>query len=123
MPKEQSTGYSTARVLHSHHRLDATADREIADDGHAPRLNGADQVVEDLVGDVLVEDAAVPEFDQVVLERFELDAARVGDVGDSDLTEIRQSGLRAERGELGALNDDLIVALGPRVGKGFDRRA
>ena len=39
-----------------------------------------DEIVEDLVGDVLVEDAAVAELDHVVLERFQLDAPRVGDV-------------------------------------------
>ena len=40
-----------------------------------------DQVVEDLVGDRLVEDAAVAEVEHVVLQRLQLDAALVGDVG------------------------------------------
>ena len=50
-----------------------------------------DQIVEDLVGDALVEDAAVAELDQVVLQRLQLDAARVGHVGDANLAEIGQA--------------------------------
>ena len=108
------------------HRLDAAPHREVADDGHAAGVDGGDEVVEDLVGDVLVEDAAVSELDQVVLQRLQLDAQRVGDVGDPDLAEIGQPGLRADRRELGTADGDLVVALGPRVGEvssvGLDMR-
>src|SRR5688572_32148020 len=55
------------------HRLDSAAHGEVADDGHAPGLASGDEVVEDLVGDRLVEDAAVSELDHVVLERLQLD--------------------------------------------------
>src|SRR5262245_4836691 len=110
-------------ILGGHDRGDPAADREIADDGEAAWLERGDEVVEDLVGDVLVEDAAIAELDDVVLERLQLDAARVGDVGDADLAEVGQAGLRAQRGELRTLNRDFVVALGPRIGKGLDRRA
>src|SRR5437762_9744519 len=80
-------------VAGGHRRLDAAADRKIADHGHAARLEQGDQVVQDLVGDALVEDAAVAELDHVVLERLQLDAARVGDVGNPDLAEVGESGL------------------------------
>src|SRR5262245_64871227 len=47
---------------------------KIADDGHAARFDGGDEVIEDLIRDVFVENAAVAEFDDVVLERLEFDA-------------------------------------------------
>ena len=53
--------------------------------------SSADEIVENLVGDLLVENAAVAELDHVVLQRLELDAAGVGDVGDADLSEIGQA--------------------------------
>src|SRR5262249_21688477 len=74
-------------------------------------------IVEDLVGDVLVEDAAVPELDDVVLERFQLDAPSVGHVRDADLAEIGQARLGTERRELGTADRDLVVALGTGIRK------
>src|SRR5688500_3683630 len=76
--------------------LDAAADGEVADDGHAPRLAGGDQVVENLIGDRLVEHAAVAEVDHVVLERLQLDAAVAGRVGDADLAEVGKPCFRAD---------------------------
>ena len=52
-----------------------------------------DEIVEDLVGHRLVEDAAVAELDQVVLQRLQLDAAVAGHVRDPDLAEVREAGL------------------------------
>src|SRR5436305_1752992 len=45
-------------------RLHPAADREVADHGHAARVDRRDQVVEDLVGHRLVEDPSVAEVDQ-----------------------------------------------------------
>src|SRR3954451_8978037 len=66
-------------------RLDAAPDREVADDGHATWLKRGDEVVEDLVGDLFVEDAFVAELDKVVLQRLQLDTRRVRYIRDSDL--------------------------------------
>src|SRR5262249_2470708 len=49
------------------HCLDPAPHRKISDDRHAPRVNRPDKIVEDLVSDVFVKNAAVPEFDHVVL--------------------------------------------------------
>src|SRR3954465_9975140 len=67
-------------IARRHHRLDPAAHGEIADDRHAARAACLDEVVENLIGHVLVVDPAVAELDDVVLERFELDAARIGRV-------------------------------------------
>ena len=106
-----------------HHCFDAAADRKVADDRHPARLEGRDEIVKDLVGDVLVKDAAVSELDHVVLERFQLDAPRVRDVRDADLAEIGKARFRTKRRELRAIDGDLVIALGPRVGKRLERRA
>src|SRR6476660_4859993 len=112
-----------ARVGGRDEGLDAAANREIADHRHAPRVDRVDQIVEDLVGDRFVKDALVAEFDQIVLQRLELDARGIGHVGDSDLAEIGQPRLGANRRKLRALNRDLVVALRARVGKRLERRA
>ena len=56
---------------------DAAAGAEGGDDLHVARLRDRGQVVEDRVGDVLVEDAFVAEALQVELEALELDAELV----------------------------------------------
>src|SRR3954462_10104557 len=83
-------------------RADAATNRELAEDGHPARSAGADQIVEDLVGDRLVEDAFVAKIDQVVFERFQLEAPAIGHVDDDDLAEIGKPRHRTDGGELGA---------------------
>src|SRR5580765_380373 len=68
------------RVRGAHRRPDAAPHRKIADHRHAPGLAGRHQIVQNLVGDVLVEDSAVAELDDVILERLQLDAPRGGNV-------------------------------------------
>src|SRR3954453_15990753 len=114
---------SSAHILGSDDGLDAAPHRKISDDLHAARMDRADEVVEDLVGDVLVENAAVAEFDQVILQRLELDARRIGHVSNPDLPEIGQACFRTERCELRTIDGDLVVAVRPRVRKGLERRA
>src|SRR4029453_2088449 len=98
---------SALHVLGRPNCLDAAANREGAAGRHAARLQRRDEIVQDLVRHALVEDAAVAELDQVVLQRLELDAVRVGHVRDPDLAEIGKAGLRAHGRELRTLNRDL----------------
>src|SRR5437773_2566281 len=91
-----------------HYCLDSAPYRKISHDRHAAGLQGGDQIVKDLVRDVLVENAAVAEFNHVVLERFQLDAPRVGDVGDPNLAEVGETRLGTERRELRAIDGDLV---------------
>ncbi len=64
--RDRSWSCRGLRVGGLHERFDAAAGREIADHGHALRGAHGDQIVEDLVRDRLVEDALVPEVEQVV---------------------------------------------------------
>src|SRR5687768_1477601 len=86
-------------LLCRHRRTDSPAHRKIPYDGHASGTAGGHEVVEDLVGDRLVEDAPVAESNHVVLEGLELEAALVGDVRDPDLAEVGEAGLGAHGGE------------------------
>src|SRR5256885_14101403 len=117
------TGSSSRTIFGSDDGLDAAAHGKVSDDGHAAGRDRADEGVENLVRHGLVKDPFVAEFDQVVLQRFELDAPRVGDVGDANLAEVGQSRFWAYRRELGTLNRDLVVAFGTRVGERFERLA
>src|SRR4029450_7192889 len=101
----------------------APAGREVADDRHALRGAHGDQIVEDLVGHRFVEDALVPEVEQVVLQRLQLDAPGTRCVSNAYLAEVGQSRLRAHRRELRAADVDLVIAFGPGVRKRFNLRA
>src|SRR5436190_12242220 len=109
-------------VLSGHRRFNSPADGEVADDRHLPGVDRVDQIIKNLIGHVFVEDSAIAELDQVVLERLELDALSRGYVGDANLAEIGQAGLRAHGSELGTVDGDAVVPLGPRIREGLDRR-
>src|SRR5436190_1706764 len=104
-------------------RLDAPAHRKVAHDGHAPRLTCRDEIVQDLVRHRLIVNPAVAELDDVVLQRLELDASRVGRVSDADLAEVGESSFGTHRRELRTIDRDLVVALGARIRKRVERRA
>src|SRR2546428_8072917 len=97
-------------------RLDATAHVEVADDFRPPGPGGGHEVVEDAIGDVLVEGALLPERPQVELERFQLDEVLVGHVADANGGEVRLPRHRAQAGELRDRHGDLVVAVRMRVG-------
>jgi hypothetical protein len=102
---------------------DAASGAEGGFDFHEPRLDDGDQVVHDFIGDVLVEDSLVAEALQVDLQALELDAFFVGRVGDRDGAEVGLAGLRADRGELGRDDFDLVIAGGKLVFECFQQRA
>src|SRR5688572_1794673 len=101
--------------------FDAAAHGEVAGDRHAPWVNGGHQVVQNLIGYRLVKDAAVAEVGDVVLQRFQLDTVIARHVVNADLTEVRQAGFGAERGEFRTVDRDLELAFRPRAGERLDR--
>src|SRR5262245_56886809 len=103
--------------------FDAAAYRKIADDGHPSGLTRRDKVVQDLLCDIFVENTLIAEINEIVLECLQFDTQPIGDVSNANLTEIRQSGFWTHRRELRASNGDLVVTVGLRIGKRFDRRA
>lgn len=100
---------------------DAAADVELGGEAHESRLGRGDQVVEDAVGDVLVEVAFLAERPHVELQALQLDALLVGDVVEDQRGEIRLAGLGAQAGEFRDLHVDMVVAARVRIGEGFQR--
>jgi hypothetical protein len=113
-------GNSGLRVARRDRRMNATADIEIADDGHLARLAGLNEIVENLVDHGFVESAFVAIGPQIELQRFELDAKLIGNVMDSDRGKIRLSRARTNTGELGTFHFYVIVAFRARVDKGLE---
>jgi hypothetical protein len=87
---------------------DAAAGAEVAYDDCPDWVAGFDYVVEDLVDDVFLEDAEVAVGEEVLLEGFELEAALAGHVADGEASEVGEAGLRADAGELGVVDQDLV---------------
>src|SRR5207249_4563575 len=112
--RAKSLRWLALAVLGDDHGVDAAADREVPLHPEVARREHGDQVVEDAVGDRLVEVALVAERPQVQLERLQLDALLAGDVADAEGGEVGLAGERAEAGELRALEAHLVAA--PRVG-------
>src|SRR5688572_5486612 len=105
--------------------VDAAADVEVALDPQPLGRHRGDQVVEDLLGDRLVEGADVAEAPEVELQRLELNALLVGDVAKLDGREVGLAGLRADAAELGAVDRDEEVPARAGTGEGLEvaRRA
>src|SRR5690606_18346258 len=91
---------------------DAAAAAPVGDDLEPDGVHEPDEVVADLVGEGLVEDAALAEGLEVELEALELDAdatvaRRAGLEAEGDGAEVGVAGLRAQGGELlGDVLDD-----------------
>jgi hypothetical protein len=99
---------------------DAAAGAEVADNFGPDGVAGFDDVVEDLIDDVFLKDAEVAIGEEIFLEGLELKAGFAGHVADGDATEVGQSGLGADGGELGVIDEDLVGF--KLVAPGFDAR-
>jgi len=93
---------------------------ELARHGRPDGAAGFDDILEDAIDDVLIEDAQVPVGQEVFFQGFQFQDARLRLVINGQGPEIRQAGLRTDRGELRDLDLDLVT--GELVGKGIDRR-
>src|SRR5207248_7566637 len=110
LPIAARRGKSTVGISCDHDRVDSTANEEVADHFAPPRLQRADQVVEDPVGDRLVEGAFVPVAPEVELEALQLHAGAIRHVRDLDGGKVRLAGHGADAGELRALEPDFVIA-------------
>src|SRR3989304_8351260 len=99
---------------------DTAANGEGAADATPAGIERRHQIVEDRIGDVLMEDAFVAIRPQIELERFRLENLRSGDVLYRDRGEVRLTRGRADAGELVALQADQVVPLRIVVGGGLE---
>lgn len=102
-----------------HGRGDSAAWAECGDDFHSFGREDRDEVVEDAIGDVLVEDALVAELLEIHFQAFEFDAAVGGRVAEGKDAEVGLARLGAERGELRGDDFDGVIAAGKLVLEGF----
>jgi hypothetical protein len=96
---------------------DTAANVERPFDRHSSRREQADEVIEDAIGHCLVEMPLIAERPEVELEALELDAERIGYIGDVQRREVGLPGHGADAGELGGFEADLIIALRRRIGE------
>ncbi len=87
---------------------DAAARTEVADDDGPDGVGGFDDVVEDLVDDILLEDAEIAVGEEILLEGLQLHAFAAGHIADGEATEVGETGLGADGGELGVVDEDLV---------------
>src|SRR5512137_1136465 len=99
---------------------DAAPDEEVALDLQPAGLQGAHEVVADLVRDPLVEGPLVAEAPEVELQALQLHAELRRHVADADGGEVGLPRERAEAGELRRLHLDLVGAAGIRVGEDLE---
>ena len=76
-------------------------------------------MIDDLVGDGLVEAAAITEGPQVQLQGFQLDTQLIRHIFELERGEVRLAGLRTQAGELGDFHVNLVIPLRRRVFEGF----
>ena len=98
---------------------DAAAGAEVADDSHATGFTARRQIVENIVCQLLVEDAFVAVALEIELEGFKLKAELVGAIRDMDGAEIGLTGLGAEAGKFRTIDLDIIVPLGMGILESF----
>src|SRR6266851_5752089 len=77
---------------------DAASGAEVADYLGPDGVGGFDDVVEDLVDDVLLEDAEVAIGEEVLLEGLELEALLAGHVADGEGADVRRVPTRGSSG-------------------------
>ena len=95
--------------------INAAANVEFRPQAHEARGGGGDQVIEDPVGDVLVERTFIPVRPHIELERFQLHARAVGHIVERQHGEVRLSGNRAEAREFRYFHVDAEVASRGRI--------
>lgn len=90
---------------------DTTASLPMGFDGQLAGGGDSDEIVENAIGDILIEDAFVAEFLEIEFEAFELNAQTIGDVAEDECAEIGLTGFGADRSELGAFDLDGVIPL------------
>ncbi len=87
---------------------------------NAPRLDDGHEVIEDAIGDVLVEDAFVAKFLQIQLQALKFHALCVRYITKNKGAKVRLARLGTHGGKLGALDFDVVFSIWKRVVEAFE---
>jgi hypothetical protein len=107
-------------MRHGDDRRDSAASTPVAFERHASRIHNGHKVVQDTIGNVLVEDSLVAKFLKVQLQALQFDTFQVRDVSKDERAEIWLASFGAHRCKLGAFDFDMVVAVGERVIEAFE---
>lgn len=106
--------------MFSHHiGEDAATHVELAGQAHEAGVRGPHQVIQDAVGDGLMEMSLVPEGPDVELQALQLHAARVRNVVQEQGGKVRLAGLGAQTGEFRDLYMNMVIPARLGVVEGF----
>ena len=106
-------------MRHDDPRTDSPPRREAGHERHAPWLEHGHQIVEDPIGDVLVEDSLVAEGLEIQFQALQFHAGLIGHVAEREGAEVWLAGLRADRGELWTDMLNGVITARELVGKGL----
>ena len=96
-------------VSGGYRRVDPAADEKIAFHSHETGRGGPDQIIQDSVGDLLVEGPNIAVGPEVKFQALQLYTKLLRNVSDPDRCKIGLSRLRAKTGKLRALELNFIV--------------
>ena len=102
-------------VADGHDRRDAAARRKPSGQLDPPRINGGDEIVYDGIRHVLIKNSAVAEAAAGTTSGSSAPRSAASGRRERERAEIRLTGLRADRGELGANNLDGVFPIGKLV--------
>jgi hypothetical protein len=116
-PEEDGLGilFAGFGIMGRNDRVNAAAHEKVRFDRHAAGPGHFDQVIQDLVGDRLMERALVPVAPEIELEAFQLHAELIGYVRDADRREIRLTGLGAKTREFRTIHLNIVFAARIRI--------
>ena len=102
-------------VSGGYRRVDPAADEKIAFHSHETGRGGPDQIIQDSVGDLLVEGPNIAVGPEVKFQALQLYTKLLRNVSDPDRCKIGLSRLRAKTGKLGDPNSYGVIPLRVRV--------
>ena len=106
-------------MAHPDHGVNIATRVEIGFQLHPERIAGCHEIVEDPIGDVLVEDSLVAEGLEIQFKALQLHAGLIGHVAEREGAEVWLAGLRAYRGELWTDMLNGVIPARELVGKGL----
>lgn len=102
-----------------HYGLDAATHIEVPSDGASYRPAGCNEIVQNLIGHMLVKNALVSIPEEIEFKRLQLHYALIWDIGYSDFSKIWLSGTGTQSSKLRATDIDFVLASGMLIRKGL----
>ena len=106
-------------VFHHDVGINPATNIEFCPQAHETWLAGADQIIENPVGDVLMEGTFIAKRPDVQFKGLQFDTQLLRYVLKEQRGEVGLAGLRAQAGKFRRANADGVIPVRVRIGKGF----